>query len=72
MLDFRFEAEVDEESRIVIPPEMARDIPPHTRIRVAVHIPRGSNGALSHYMQHPLKMPGVLPFDRDEIYRDRT
>jgi hypothetical protein len=77
MDDFRFTTELDEQNRISVPVDVARYIPPHARVDVRLHLEsrkdHGKNtGALQYYMEHPIDMPGVLPFDRDALYTDRT
>jgi|GEM_PF-5126774 hypothetical protein len=75
--ELQFRTELDEQNRISVPADVARKIPPHTRVDVLLHLAthkhHGKNtGALQYYMEHPIDMPGVLPFNRDELYTDRT
>jgi hypothetical protein len=75
MDDFRFTTELDEQNRISVPDDLARKIPPHSSVEVQLHIATHkhlgvSTGALQYYMDHPIDMPGVLPFDRDALYSD--
>ncbi|HET6402888.1 MAG TPA: hypothetical protein VFH95_16005 [Candidatus Kapabacteria bacterium] len=76
MNELHFTTELDEQNRISVPAEVAREIPPDSTIEVRINIqsPKrlGRNtGALEYYMQHPLEIPGILPFDRDSLY-DRS
>jgi hypothetical protein len=75
MDDFRFTTELDDQNRISVPDDLARKIPPHTKLDVRLHVepsPRmhKSNGALDYYMEHGIDMPGILPFDRNSLYSD--
>jgi hypothetical protein len=77
MDDFRFTTELDEQNRISVPVDVARNIPPHSSVEVQLHLATNkrlgvNTGALQYYMDHPIDMPGVLPFDRDALYTDRT
>ncbi|MFI5201622.1 MAG: hypothetical protein ACHQNE_04500 [Candidatus Kapaibacterium sp.] len=75
MNELHFTTEIDEQDRISVPAEVARKIPPHTPVDVQLHISTRkrlgkSNGALQYYMEHPIDMPGILPFDRNALYSD--
>jgi hypothetical protein len=75
MHELQFTSELDEQNRIPVPPNLARRIPPHANISVRLQLEpaarRGkSNGALKYYMEHPIAMPGILPFNRDDLYSD--
>jgi hypothetical protein len=76
MDDFQFTTHLDEHNRIAVPVEVARRIPPHASVSVHVYVQdrniRKGNGALKYYMEHPIEMPGILPFDRDSLYSDKN
>ena len=78
MLEMRFETELTPDNKIVVPSFVAREIPAHARVSVALRIQeatppgKSSNDALDYYMKHPIKMYGIPPFNREDLYRERT
>ncbi len=78
MLELRFETELTEDQKIPVPPSVAKAIPAHAKVSVALKIEertkqqRPSNDALEYYMHHPIKMTGIPPFRREDVYRERT
>jgi hypothetical protein len=85
MLELRFETELTADHKIPVPSSVAKEIPAHAKVSVALRIAddrsfaeektkqqRPSNDALEYYMHHPIKMTGIPPFHREDVYRERT
>ena len=77
MHELQFTSELDEQNRIPVPADLARRIPHYASISVRLKLEtpidlQRSNGALKYYMEHPIAMPGILPFNRDDLYSDST
>jgi hypothetical protein len=73
MHELQFTSELDEQNRIPVPADLALRVPHHATISVRLKFEspahrEKSNGALKYYMEHPIAMPGILPFNRDNLY----